>query len=75
MLEPSCNLLGCPLALELTCHDVGQLSLLHQFARLGSTRPIPSRLIGLGCTVAALATVALDLAANGGWSTSKQATN
>ncbi len=51
--------------MELISHDVGQLSLLHQFASLGATRPIPSRLVGLGRAVAALATVAVDLAADG----------
>ena len=65
MLEPPSNLLWRPLALELTSYEVRQLSVRYQFASLGTKCPVPSRLVGLGRAVTALATIAMDFTADG----------
>src|SRR5579864_2278874 len=60
--EPSSNLLGRPLQLELVGHDMSQHPMLDQFADFGAQRPIPCKLVGLAGTIAGLPAVTLYLA-------------
>ena len=72
MTLPSSRTIILPQNSELLCHDARQRSVLHKFTGLGAKRPVPSRLVGLACPIAFLATVALKFAANGGWRSTEQ---
>ena len=65
VLEPSGNLLGRPLELELAGDQLGQFLTLGQLTTFGATRLIPSMLIRLDRALCRAATVAIDFSADG----------
>src|SRR5690606_39196763 len=74
-LKPSSYLLGRPLTLQFTRNYLRQGRIAGQFACLVPVRTLPGRLVGPRSSVAGLATVTVELAADGGCRSSQASGN
>ena len=64
--EPSGYLLGRPLTLQFTRHNLCQLGIASQLARLWAACSLPGRLVCLCSSVASFAAIAQEFTADGG---------